>query len=250
MTSTDKDLPLISVILPTYNEKENISDLISELVLYLSKYISSDFELLVIDDNSPDNTADEVRDHFSGDRRIKVIPRKEKPGLALSIKRGIEESRGSIICWMDCDFSMPPHKLVELIQKVESGYDIAVGSRFTKGGKDLRGLEESWLAALLSRMLNYFISFFLSNKFNDYTSGFVAAKSNIFKQLEIKGDYGEYFINFIYQAMRLSYKIAEVPYFCLPRRKGNSKTGVDLADYIIKGWKYIILTLRLRFRQR
>ena len=151
------------------------------------------------------------------------------------------------MAWLDCDFSMPPYKLAELVNNVSGGCDICVGSRFIAGGKDVRGPADSWVAVILSRMMNYSISLLLGYSFKDYTSGFVAAKKNIFNKVQIKGDYGEYFIDFIYTACRNGYRVIEIPYYCLPRRKGISKTGNNLVDYLKKGWKYILLTFTLKF---
>lgn len=241
--------PRISVILPTYNERGNITDLLGELILYISKYINDDFELLVVDDDSPDKTWDEVQRYSGKDSRVKLIHRVGQRGLAVSIGKGIREAKGDIIAWMDCDFSMPVHKLIELVKQVYAGYDIAVGSRFIKGGKDVRGPTDSWLVVILSLLMNRFISTALGSSFKDYTSGFVAVKREIFDNgLKIKGDYGEYFIDFIYNVRKCGYKIIEIPYYCLPRRKGDSKTGNNLWDYLRKGWAYVLLTLKLSLK--
>lgn len=237
----------ISIVLPTYNERENIIDLISEISLYITKHIGKSFEITVIDDDSPDKTWEIVQRHYPPDSGVKVIRRTEQKGLASAIWRGIQESRGRIVAWMDCDFSMPPYKLAELINKIYQGYDICVGSRHIKGGKDVRGPTDSWTALILSRAMNSFISYVLGQSFRDYTSGFVAARKRIFDKIKIKGDYGEYFIGFIYNARKNGHKIIEIPYYCVPRRMGVSKTGSGIIDYLKKGWKYILLTLRLRF---
>ena len=239
----------VSIILPTYNERENINDLIAEIRLYISTHIGGFFEFIVVDDDSPDLTWKIAGDHFKDNPHVKVIRRTDRRGLATAIQKGIEEARGDIIAWMDCDFSMPPYKLIELIQKINEGYDIAVGSRFVKGGKDVRGPTDSLSAVILSRLMNYFISLVLGGSFKDYTSGFAAVKREVFEKIKIDGDYGEYFIDFIYNARMQGYKIIEIPYYCLPRRKGISKTGNNMADYFKKGWKYILLTLKLKFRK-
>jgi len=240
--------PEISIILPTYNERENINDLIFETSLYIANHTGRSFEIIVVDDDSPDRTWELAGKQYGMDSKIKVIRRIDQKGLASAIWTGIRESRGNVIAWMDCDFSMPPYKIAELINKIYDGYDIAVGSRFIKGGKDIRGPADSWTAVILSRVMNYFIAFILGYSFKDYTSGFIAAKKNVFDVVKIKGNYGEYFIEFIYEAMKFGYKITEIPYYCLPRRAGYSKTGDNLIDYLKKGWKYILLTLQLRFR--
>lgn len=238
----------ISFILPTYNEKDNIIDLILELGLYINRYIKGKIEFIIVDDNSEDKTWKVAEDYFVPDPRVRVIRRLNERGLASAIYRGIQESRGDIVAWLDCDFSHPPYKFIELLQKIDEGYDLAMGSRFIKGGKDIRGRRDSWLAVILSLWMNYFISFVLGRSLKDYTSGFVAVKRKVFDKIKIKGDYGEYFIEFIYNARGHGYKIIEVPYYCVPRRKGASKTGNNLWDYFNRGWKYILLTLKLKLK--
>lgn len=237
----------ISVILPTYNERENINDLIFELNYYLSKYVNKSFEFIVVDDDSPDKTWEIVQKHYATDSGVKVIRRTGERGLPSAIWRGIQEAKGDIVAWMDCDFSMPSYRLAELINKVYDGYDICVGSRHIEGGKDVRGPTDSWAAVILSWIMNNFIAFVLEHSFKDYTSGFVAARKTVFDKIKIKGAYGEYFIDFIYNACKQGYKIIEIPYYCVPRRTGISKTGSCLIDYLKKGWKYILLTLKLKF---
>lgn len=240
--------PDISVILPTYNEGGNVNDLIFELKYYLQRYVNKTAEFIVVDDDSPDKTWEIVARHYAPDSGVKVIRRTDQKGLASAISRGIQESRGNIVAWLDCDFSMPAYKLAELVNKIYAGYDIAVGSRFIKGGKDVRGPTESWVAVILSWVMNHFITFVLRHSFYDYTSGFVAVKKSVFEKIKITGDYGEYFIDFICCARQKGYKIIEIPYYCLPRRKGLSKTGINLIDYLERGKKYILLTLKQGFK--
>ncbi len=240
--------PEVSIIFPTYNERKNINDLVCETGLYIRNHLKIDSEFIIVDDDSPDKTWEVVEKAFGTDSNIRLIRRIGQRGLASAIWTGIQASKGDIIAWMDCDFSMPPYKLIELINKVFEGKDICVGSRFIKGGGDVRGPADSWIAVILSRAMNSFISFLLGHSFKDYTSGFVAVRKKIFDEIKIKGDYGEYFIEFIYNAFKKGYNIVEIPYYCIPRRKGISKTGSNLIDYLKKGWKYILLTLRLRFK--
>lgn len=241
------DNPGVSIIFPTYNEKDNIIDLISETGLYILNHVGKPFEFIVVDDDSPDKTWSIVQEKFRNDAKVRVVRRVTEKGLSSAIWRGIQEARGSVVAWMDCDFSMPPYKLAELINKVYEGYDIAVGSRFIKGAKDVRGPADSWTAVVLSRLMNYFISFVLKCSFKDYTSGFVAARKKVFADIKIRGEYGEYFIDFIYNVYQKGYRIIELPYYCIPRRAGSSKTGLNLIDYLKRGSKYILLTLKLKF---
>lgn len=241
---------LVSIILPTYNEAENIVPLIKEI----QRSVKIKHEIIVVDDNSPDQTSEIVLAFIkkSKTKNIKLKTRLSNRGLTNSIREGIGLSKGNVVVWMDCDFSMPPFVINKLLEKIEEGYDISVGSRFVKGGqfkKAEKGKKDSLLAIVLSRMMNYIIQFILGNNFKDYTSGFIAVRKNVFKKVHLRGDYGEYFIDLIHRSFALKFKIIEVPYICLPRSKGESKTGSNLWQYLNRGTKYIALTLRLLYEQ-
>lgn len=237
---------LISIVLPTYNEAENIVSLIKEI----DRVVKCKKEFWIVDDNSPDGTAKEVLDYREkrNKKYIHVVKRLKNHGLTNSLKDGIKRARGDVILWMDCDFSHPPSVMNKLLEKVNEGYDISVASRFTGGGGFVvpeGKSSDSWAAIILSRMMNYTIQFLLGRRFGDYTSGFIAAKSHIFKKVKLRGDYGEYFIDLIYKSFAYNFKITEIPYFQLPRRAGQSKTGNNLWQYLKRGSKYMALTLEL-----
>lgn len=236
----------VSIILPTYNEIENIAYLVRAIDLV----VKDDKEIIVVDDNSPDGTSQAVERLINKKEinNLRLITRIHNKGLTNSIKEGINNARGEIVVWLDCDFSMPPEVIPKLIAEIDNGYDVAVGSRFVKGGsfkRETSGSEDSWVAVLLSRMMNMFIRIVLGFSFKDYTSGFIAIKKDILNRIELRGDYGEYFIDLIFRVLMLNYKVVEIPYICLPRRKGSSKTGGNLIDYAKRGRKYIYTTFKL-----
>lgn len=233
----------VSIILPTYNEAENVILLMQTI----EKLVKLKKEILVVDDNSPDGTSLLVDQHIRKYRKrnIRLETRLQNRGLANSIKRGIELAKGNVIVWMDCDFSHPVTLVNNLLEKIEQGYDIAVCSRFVKGGGSIRAGEESIIPIVLSRLMNYAIQFLLGRGFLDYTSGFVAVRKNVFKKVHFRGDYGEYFIDFIFQALAYNYKIVEIPFVSPPRLRGESKTGKNLYEYIGRGRKYITLAMQL-----
>lgn len=236
----------ISIILPTFNEKENIIELIKSI----HENVKGEKEILVVDDNSPDGTWRLVEELIAEKSipNVRLLRRMHDKGLTKSIWDGIQNATGDIVVWMDCDFSMPPEDIPKLLQKVAEGYDIVAGSRFVKGGsfkQNTSGTEDSWIAVILSRLMNEYIRLMLGRWFKDYTSGFVAVKKNVFKKITLTGDYGEYFIDFIVRAKLLDYKIIEIPYICLPRTKGYSKTGSGMKDYLKRGKKYLAVTIKL-----
>lgn len=240
------DSPHISVVLPTYNEAGNIAALLTDL----HKALPKPHELIVVDDNSPDGTADAVRALHKQHPHMPIVleVRTKDRGLTNSIKRGIELAKGDIVCWLDCDFSMPPTDLARLVAAVEGGKDIAVGSRFVKGGspKPLGSTEkESPIVNILSRGLNWLTRMTLCRRFYDYTSGFIAVRKSVLTVVPLRGNYGEYFMDFIARAIWTGYSFVELPYVCEERRSGETKTGSSLQAIARYGVRYLKTLVRL-----
>ncbi len=97
--------------MPTFNEAGNIE----ELILRVTKVLKKDFEIIVVDDNSPDGTAKAVKKLQKGKPFLRLVVRKNERGLPSAIRKGIDEAKGEIVSWFDCDLSMPPEKLPEMI---------------------------------------------------------------------------------------------------------------------------------------
>jgi dolichol-phosphate mannosyltransferase len=235
----------VSVIFPTYNERDNIRPLILEVL----KFTPSNTEVIVVDDNSPDGTWRVVEEMQKDLPNLHLMRRIDKRGLASALRDGIAAAKGEIIVWSDCDFSMPPSKIAALLEGIAGGLDIAVGSRYIKGGgvQIVTGSNDTLLAHLMSVSLNRFIRRVLGRDFGDYTSGFIAFRRKVLDKIALRGEYGEYFIDFIHRARKLGYKVAEIPYMCVERRTGIGKTGQTLGDFVRKGWRYVWLTMKLRF---
>lgn len=241
------DISLVSVILPTYNEAGNIVALIEAI----DRAITLSHEIIVVDDNSPDGTSRLVQQMIDSGRisGLRLETRTKDRGLTKSLWRGIELSRGDTIVWMDCDFSMPPAKIPELLAKIREGFDIAVGSRFVQGGSAKQGTlsasNESFLATVLSRGLNLVLRLALTPRFRDYTSGFIAVRREVFRSVRLTGDYGEYFMDLIMRAIWLHFSFIEIPYINAVRRSGESKTAPNLRTLFRRGLKYLAMILRL-----
>ncbi len=241
------DIALVSVILPTYNEAENIVPLAEAI----DRAITLPHEIIVVDDNSPDGTSRLVQEAIDTGRipGLRLETRMTDRGLTKSLWRGIVLSTGDVVVWMDCDFSMPPEKISELLAKIHEGYDIAVGSRFIAGGSAKQGTlgsaNESFLATVLSRGLNLVLRLAISPKFRDYTSGFIAVRRQVFQKIRLTGDYGEYFMDLIARAMMLGFSFVEIPYDNAVRRAGESKTAPNMRVLIRRGLKYLAMIVRL-----
>jgi dolichol-phosphate mannosyltransferase len=229
----------VSIVLPTYNEKENIAPMIQELF----KQVEDEVEVIVVDDNSPDGTWKIVED--MEDNRVNLIRRMDEKGLASAIKAGIEASGGEVVVVMDTDFSHPPKTVPHLIAAM-SDYHLARGSRYVEGG----GMISSKKRVLLSKMTNLFANLLLGFKIKDYTSNFFAARREIFQDIQLLdewGAHGNYGIGLLYTASKKGYKITEVPFVYKDRTAGETKTSPDKSKLLKWGVRYCLSVLRMKF---
>lgn len=241
----------VSVIMPTFNEGGHIQPLICETAQALLVSGIREYEIIVVDDDSPDYTWEKAAQVSCDDPvNVRVIRRMREHGLAASIRDGIASARSEVVVWMDCDFSHPPEKIPQMLYMLRQGYDIVVNSRYTIGGGEDRTGKGGVIQLFLSKLLNWTIRFMLKPSFSDYTSGFIAVRYEVFNEIDLRGDYGEYFVDFIYRAIKLGYRVCELPYIAMPRRSGESKTGSNMMQYVKRGWKYLWVVLQLRIHSR
>lgn len=233
--------PLVCTVLPTYNERDNIGPLVEGVLASAA----TPHLVLVVDDNSPDGTWQRVETlmarHNTPDiTRVALLRRMDEKGLTSAIQRGIDTAiftfGAEVVTWMDCDLSMPPEDVPRLVRAVVDGADIAVGSRWVAGGADVA---HGRMARTLSWIINSTASLLISPQVRDYTSGFIAARAPLLRAIRLRGDYGEYCIDLLGRALHQGYRVVEVPYRCVPRTTGESKTGAHLWDYLVKGRKYV-----------
>jgi len=236
----------VSIIFPTFNESKNIIELIKRT----KKAVTQKKEIIVVDDNSPDGTSELVAEKFANDPEVVLITRRKERGLRSAIQCGIDRAEGEIISWMDCDLSMLPKRLPDLITPVEQGKcAIAVGSRYVPGGTDNRiatGEPLLFFHTILSRIITELTSIVLYRNFKDWTSGFIAIKSSCIRSLRLRGEYGEYFIDMMYRLIRKGYSFKEIPYTCRPRKAGVSKTATNIRGFFSRGANYLWFILKLR----
>lgn len=213
----------VSIILPTYNELDSINHLIREILQVLEPE-NYEFEIIIVDDMSPDGTYREIVREFSGNSRVIPLLRENEKGLATAIWHGISNSKGEIIVIMDTDFNHPP-SLIPLLVKITDYFDIAVGSRYVIGG----GMETSRFRFLGSKLFNKFIHYLLSVKTTDNLSGFFAFNKKILDGIDANSifyGYGDYFIRFLYVMQKQKRFILEIPVVYKDRKGGLSKTNL------------------------
>lgn len=230
--------PRVSIVLATYNERENILDTIKSIF----EHVKDSVEVIVVDDDSTDKTWKVVED--LNDPRVVVIRRVATRGLASAFNRGIIESRGEIVGWMDADMCMPPSLLPEMIDKL-SEYDIVVGSRYADGGIDDRAA----LRVISSRLINGLAGLVLGYGIKDYDSGFVVLRRTVFDKVSIiPTGYGAYFMEFLYTCRKKGLTVYELPYVFRDRAKGISKSAPSILKFFRTGLQYVarIFTARIR----
>ncbi len=233
----------LTTILPTYNERGNIPILIEGILAA----VQTPVKVLVVDDNSPDGTSEVVAEIAAREPSVRLICRTTERGLTSAIWAGIQAADTDAVSWMDCDLAMPPEVIPALLARLMAGADIAVGSRYVRGGSDPgHGL----MARAFSLVINTFASLLLGRGVRDYTSGFIAARRSVFDKIVLRGDYGEYCIDLLARAQQSGFRVEEVPYTCGARFSGASKTGASFADYIRRGWKYVVTVVSLAMRKK
>jgi len=233
----EKNNAQVSIIIPTYNESQNIIQILKSIKDNLPKNFIT--QAIVVDDNSPDGTGKVVDDYLKNLKKItnytiEIIHRKTKAGLGSAILKGIQQAKGDMIVVMDSDFSHPPQiipKLIESIKKYQC--DIAVASRYINGGK-IQGW--SLKRKIMSKFATLIAKKGLGIDTKDPMSGFFAFKRNIIKELNIDAIGYKFLLEILVKTKGVNIK--EIPYTFQDRELGNSKLGIKtIIDYYKSVWK-------------
>ncbi len=233
------------VIIPTYNEKENIADIIQAVFS-----LPGDFHVLVIDDGSPDGTADIVRSVIPGPDResnLHLIERSGKLGLGTAYLTGFKwalEHGYDYVFEMDADFSHDPKDLLRLYEACsEGGADLAVGSRYCNG---VSVVDWPMSRIVMSYFASTYVRGVLQMKVYDTTAGFVCYSRKVLETMNLDGvrmkGYG-FQIEMKYTAWKLGFKLKEVPIIFTNRQKGTSKMSGGIFGEAFWG------VIALRFRR-
>ena len=231
------------VIIPTYNEKENISQMLEKVMS-----LNPNFDVLVVDDNSPDGTGKLVKEKQSIYDRINLLENGEKNGLGTAYIAGFKWclQRGyDYIFEMDCDFSHNPDDLVRLYAEVQkNNVDMVVGSRYI--GNVVNVVNWPMSRVLLSYFASAYVRFFTGMNLADSTAGFVGYTKELLSIIDldkIKFRGYAFQIEMKYTSFRLGYKISEIPIIFTDRTAGESKMSGGIIREALFG------VIRLRFKK-
>ncbi len=235
------------VIIPTYNEKENVEKMIRKVFS-----LQTPFEVLIIEDNSPDGTADIVKklqEEFT--EKLHIVERKGKLGLGTAYIAGFKwaiERKYNLIFEMDCDFSHNPDDLERLFEACTSGgADAAVGSRYVSG---INVVNWPLGRVLMSYFASKYVRMILGMKINDTTAGFMCYKRKVLETIDLdnirmKG-YG-FQVEMKFTAWKFGFEIKEVSIIFIDRQEGTSKMSGGIFNEAF--WGVIKLKLRSMFKK-
>ncbi|MGI6370006.1 MAG: polyprenol monophosphomannose synthase [Ignavibacteria bacterium] len=224
------------VVIPTYNELENIKSIITAVLDAVK-----DINILIVDDNSPDGTAAVVEEMMKTDDRIHLLKRAGKMGLGTAYCEGFAyclERNFDVICQMDADFSHDPNDLPRLIDELNKGYDLVIGSRYVSGVNvvnwPLRRLILSYGASIYSRIIT-------GLKIKDTTGGFKCFRADMLRKIDLKkinsNGYG-FQIEMNYKVWKKGGKIKELSIIFIDRRSGTSKMNKNIiCEAVFLVWK-------------
>jgi len=228
------------VVIPTYNEADNIARLVEEI-----HSIVADMAILVVDDNSPDGTGTIVTGIGRGDPLVSLMSRPGKLGLGTAYVQGFKdclEKGYSVICQMDSDFSHQPRYLADFLREIQE-VDVVLGSRYTRGGKT-----EDWSLKrkLLSRGGNLYARTILNIPVSDLTGGFKCFRRTVLEAIDvssIKAEEYAFQMEVTFRAWQRGFRVREIPIVFPDRTFGQSKLSQGIF------WESLGMPWRLRFRR-
>ncbi|MDH3327714.1 MAG: polyprenol monophosphomannose synthase [Desulfobulbaceae bacterium] len=235
------------IILPTYNERETLPKVIEKIL------DQDSFDILVVDDNSPDGTGKQAREWAARDPRVNVIDRPEKLGLGTAyvtgFKWGLEKGYDCCI-EMDSDLSHNPEDLTRLIEVIAGGNDLVIGSRYLRGTISVVGWDFHRL--LLSKFGNFYASKILSIPLTDLTSGFRAYSRKALENInldEIRSEGYSFQIELTYLTWFAGLTVKEISIIFTERAHGGSKMSGNIITEAVKlPWRLKTRELWRRFK--
>lgn len=228
------------VIIPTYNEKASISVVIHSVLRH------EEFDILIVDDASPDGTAQVVREIMAESNRVYLIERQGKYGLGTAYLTGFKwglERRYEYFVEMDADSSHNPEALPWFLKEMEKGYDMVIGSRYIDGKISVIGW--NFRRLLLSKFGNFYASRLLGLRLTDLTSGFRCYRRQALQAINLEKVYSNGYafqIEMAYLIDDAGHKVGEMPITFYERSSGSSKMSKNIVrEAVMLPWK-----LRLR----
>jgi dolichol-phosphate mannosyltransferase len=227
----------VSVILPTYNERENITVLLPEIE---RAFADIPLEILVVDDGSPDGTAAAARAINARFQNIRVIARGKKEGIGAALRHGFDEARHAVLISSDSDMSFCAGDMRRLYDKVLEGHDVVVGSRHSVGARYDHARPATRVKYQISYYGNRLVRWLTRVGVNDFSANFRAIRRDVWGRLEIEEKTNAVLLEMVVKAAYSGARIAEIPVAFAERLHGTSKLNLwaEAPRCLLKAAKY------------
>ncbi|WP_017325599.1 polyprenol monophosphomannose synthase [Synechococcus sp. PCC 7336] len=223
--------PLLSLVLPTYNESQNIEAIVHLLRKHLDERLPNNYELIIVDDDSPDGTWQIARNLARHFPQIEVLRRRQNRGLGTAVARGWQVSKGKILGVMDSDLQHPPQLLPRLIDAIERGADLALASRHIEGGGVSQWNGVRYLLSRGARRIGLAILPHVVGRISDPMSGYFLIRRSAIENVTLRPIGYKILIEVLGRG-RVD-RIAEIGYVFRSRREGDSKvTWRQFVEYL------------------
>ncbi|MCK9151774.1 glycosyltransferase [Methanobacterium alcaliphilum] len=213
---------MISVIIPMYDEEENVGNTLSQVNSILDNFFDK-YEIIVVDDGSSDRTFELVSEIITKSPSIKIIKHSINQGMGKALRSGFKEASGDIIVTLDADLSYDPRDIPLLVKELGDSIDIVVGSQYMPGGETEN---IPFFRLFLSRMANKIVGYSMNGNLSTVTGIFRAYKKEILDSIEMESNGTEINPEILSKANALGYKIKEVPVKLKGRVLGKSKIKI------------------------
>ena len=226
----------LTIVIPTYNEKKNIEIFIPKIEKEVLKKRKIKGEIIVVDDNSPDGTARAALKLNKKYKNIKVIIRKKKEGIGAALRCGYNEASGILILSSDSDLSFSTDDMLRLIDKINSGYDLVVGSRHLTSKDYQKRKIKTFVKGFISKYGNILVRVFSGVGIHDYSANFRIIRNEVWKDIKTKEKTNSILLEMILKTAHKGYKVTEVPVKFLDRKYGKSKINLfkEVPKFFIK----------------
>lgn len=229
----------LSIVVPTYNERENIQPLIEALAIVFPKVV---YEIVVVDDRSPDKTGEFAEQMALSGHPVHVVYKDKKEGIGAALRVGYDASKGWLIASMDADLSFRPEDLKLLYERILSGADLVVGSRHAPGSFYETPNSAIRKKYMISCFGNWFLRFTTKIPLHDFSANFRIIRREVWKAISTMENRNFLLFEMILKTWACGYRVEEIPVSFFDRRLGQSKLNLlsEIPKFFFKLVIYLI----------